>query len=206
MALFYQSATRNLPDGYTFRGAMLNDIPVIAYLFNQSQMNQLSGNNFPFAEMRTEWKTPQFNPALDVRLVFDQREHLIGYIEVWTVKGLETHPWLWGCVHPDYEGRGIGTALLRWAEARVTLAMELLPANWRVAPRFGTLRTLKTAPALCAALGWQLLQKDQDITLQPIKLASALRLAQNTGLPNCGVYSVYEKEIRPGKEPYPKVM
>jgi len=195
MAL-YQSPTRNLPEGYTFRGASINDIPIVAYLFNQRQSTSNGSGLFPMADMRNEWQTPKFNPAVDVRLVFDQREHLIGYIEVWTTAGLTAHPWLWGCVHPDYEGRGIGTVLLRWAEARVRLSSELVPANLRVAPHFGTQSTLKTAPALCEHLGWQPIITKHGIIPQARNLTSAARLVQ----PANSEYIVYEKEIRPGNE------
>jgi GNAT superfamily N-acetyltransferase len=206
MALFYQSPTRNLPTGYTFRGATLNDIPVVAYLFNQRQLTFTNSGYNPIAEMRKEWQTQKFNPAMDVRLIFDQREHLIGYIEVWTTFGLTAHPWLWGCVHPDYENHGIGTALLRWAEARVRLAMEPLPENLRIAPRFGTQHILKTVPALCEALGWQIIHAEEGIIPQAKKLTSAAHLTQNANMHTNFAYDIYEKEIRSGDETFPEVV
>lgn len=200
MALYYQSPTRNLPDGYTFRGATLSDIPVVAYLMNQRQITLPGGAAPSIAEMRQEWQTPHFTPALDVRLVFDQREHLAGYIEVWTDAGLGSHPWLWGCVHPNFEGRGIGTALLRWAEARVRLAMELLPPYLRVAPRFGARQAYKTAPALARTLGWQPVCADEAILPQVMHLTSTLLLVAGAA------YDIYEKEIRPGDDLIPVVI
>ena len=186
MALNYRSATRNLPDGYTFRGATLHDVPVVVYLFNQRQMTH--GVPSQVEDVRQEWQTLNFNPAMDVRLVFDQREHLIGTIEVWTMLPQFVQPWLSGCVHPDYEGRGIGTALLSWAEARVGLAMDMLPADKRFAARFGALRSLTTVQALCAALGWQ--RTDQESSpSHPFKTTSGvLRLLDDDA------YDVYKKE------------
>ncbi len=195
MALFYQSPTRNLPDGYTFCGATLKDIPVIIYLLNQRQMSNPNAGNLNFDEMRKIWQTSQINPALDVRLVFDRREQLTGYIEVWTNNELASQPWLWGCVHPAYEGRGIGTTLLRWAEARVRLALEILPKNLRVAARFGILSTLDKAPSLCQGLGWQLLCQPQ--TNKPGAMPG---LIQKTSLPVNSAYDIYEKVIRSADE------
>jgi len=191
MALFYQSPTRNLPEGYSFRGAMQNDIPVIAYLINQRQMSLSSTRNFSAAELKQAWQTPRFNPAMDVRLVFDPREQLIGFIEVWVSNGLATDlPWLCGCVHPDFEGRGIGTALLRWAEARVRMSLELMPARPRIAAHFGTQHALKTAPALCTALGWQQVSDEQKTASQ---MNGAVRLAQSSDLFANSAYDIYEK-------------
>ena len=206
MAFLHQSPIRDLPDGYTFRGATLNDIPVVTYLFNQRQLTFASAESLVLDEMRKEWQTPTFNPALDVRLVFDPREHLIGYIEVWTTPKLAAHPWLWGCVHPDYEGHGIGTAMLRWAEARVRLAMDLLPSHLRVAPRFGTQHNHHTASALCQALGWQLVRAEQGIMPQAKGLTSAVRLVQNAGLYTHPAYDIYEKVMRPGVEVCPEAL
>ncbi len=198
MAFFYQSPTRNLPAGYTFCGATLNDIPVIIYLLNQRKMCTPNACNFSYEEMRKEWQASKINPALDARLIFDQREKLAGYIEVWTADPLAAQPWLWGCVHPDYEGRGIGTALLRWAEERVRLAMEILPNNLRVAPHFSILKTLDKAPALCQALGWQLFNQERNSAAPVKRWLIAMRLAQHTGMLTRSAYDVYEKEIRSG--------
>ena len=152
MALLYRSAIRNLPDGYTFRGATLHDAPEVAWLFHQRFMISDTDASSHAEKIRKEWQSFNFNPAMDVRLVLDQREHLIGYIEVWTVFSPPVQPWLWGCVHPDYEGRGIGTALLSWAEARVRLAMELLPSGQRFAPRFGAPRALAASAPLLSTI------------------------------------------------------
>jgi GNAT superfamily N-acetyltransferase len=192
MALFYQSAIRNLPDGYTFRGATTKDLPTVINLFNQRQASAASHGNFNLDDLDRLWQTHSFNPAMDVRLVFDQREHLTGYIEVWSTNNPPCTPWLWGCVHPDYEGRGIGTALLRWAEARARLVLELLPHDQRTAARFGALHQLQTAHALCAALGWQPMPR----AVAASSLPGALRLVHNSGGETASGVDIYEKELR----------
>ena len=197
MALFYQSPTRNLPDGYTFYGATQNDIPVITYLLNQMKISSPNACNFSFEELRNGWKESNLNPALDVRLVFDQREQLAGYIEVWVNTSLAAQPLIWGCVHPGYEGRGIGTAMLRWAEARVRLTLELIPANQRLAPRLSILNSLPKAPSLCQALGWRLLSQAQSATPRPNSLIDLVQLARYSETSARPVYDIYEKELRP---------
>lgn len=192
MALFYQSPSRSLPEGYTFRGATLKDVPIVVQLLIQRQFGS-SNNSSRNRELLMEWQTRQFNPAMDVRLVFDQREHLIGYIEVWTMINQPAYPWLWGCVHPEFEGRGVGTALLRWAEARVQLALEMHPSYQPIAARFGALHNLQSAQTLCAALGWQPVPGASDAMAQTIKRNGALRLTQET----VSSYDIYEKEMLP---------
>ncbi|RPH59415.1 MAG: GNAT family N-acetyltransferase [Chloroflexi bacterium] len=190
MALSYQSPTRNLPDGYTFRGATFHDIPVAVHLFNLRQMADLGAGSFCVDDIRHEWQTPHFNPAMDVRLVFDRREHLIGYIEVWTINHPPVHPWLWGCVHPDFEGQGIGTTLLRWGEARVGLALDMLPVQQWIAPRFSTL-PVQRAHELCEHLGWRYVPSSAQLRQEAKKGTGALHLPETADLQ----YDVYEKAI-----------
>ncbi len=82
MALYHHSPTRYLPSGYTFRGANMNDVPAVVYLLNQRQMINNGQPSFHVEDFRREWQSPHFNPAMDVRMVFDLREVLVGYIEV----------------------------------------------------------------------------------------------------------------------------
>ena len=59
--------------------------------------------------IRNDWVSPGFDPAEDIRLVFAPDGTLVGYIEAWTTAKPPVHPWIWGRVHPDYSGNGIGT-------------------------------------------------------------------------------------------------
>lgn len=184
MALLYQSPTKSLPDGYTFCGAAMNDAPTVAHLLNQRYLKDTGMGDLCGENILREWQLPNFNPAMDVRMVLDRREALVGYIEVWITA---SHPWLWGCVHPDYEGRGIGTALLRWGEARVRFAIDNLTATPQAAPRFSAL-PVQRAHELCEALGWQQIHpKKAEIK----HVTGALRLPGNTN----HTMDVFEKTI-----------
>lgn len=184
MALYHHFPTQYLPSGYTFRGATLNDVPAIVYMLNQRQLRSVGLASFRAETFRHEWQTPRFNPAMDVRMVFDQRELLVGYLEVW-VNG--SHPWLWGCVHPDFEGHGVGSALLRWGEARVCLELDRLPADLQAAPRFSSL-PVPRAHELCEHLGWRKIHPKQA---EVKKVTGALHLPENANLQ----YDVYEKDL-----------
>jgi ribosomal protein S18 acetylase RimI-like enzyme len=104
-----------LPEGFTVRGARLEDVEPAIQLFNAWSQSVIQENEIMDVEaIRKEWVSPGFDPAKDVRLVFAPNGEMAGYIEVWTIAKPPVHPWIWGRVHPDYEGLGIGTWLLQW--------------------------------------------------------------------------------------------
>jgi len=181
MALYHHSPTSYLPGGYTFRGATLSDLASIVYLLNQRQLTETA---FRADGFRQEWQSRRCNPALDVRLVFDPREVLVGYLQFWMD---DNHPMLWGCVHPAFEGRGIGSALLRWGEARARLALDQFPVSLWTAPHFSTL-PVQRAHELCEHLGWQQI-RPQKAEIK--KVTGALHLPETADLQ----YHVYEKAI-----------
>lgn len=177
----YLSPRQFLPDRYTFYGASFQDLPAIVNLLNQRHICSAA---FSVEELRLAWQSPNFSPAMDARLVFDPREHLVGLIQVWMD---EARPLLWGCVHPDYEGLGIGSALLTWAEARVHLALDSLPVDAWFAPHFVAL-PVQRAHELCETLGWQQITPPQK---EMKRVTGALHLPENA---NRAVI-VFEKAI-----------
>ena len=54
-------------------------------------------------------------------------------MEVWDLFDPHTRINIWGRVHPDHQGRGIATSLLRWAEVRARQAIPRAPHGARVA-------------------------------------------------------------------------
>lgn len=127
-----------LPKGFTTRGAGLADAEEALKLFNiwaqavihQDELSSVS-------PLRNDWGTPGFDPEQDIRLVFSPEGTLVGYIEVWTIAKPPVHPWIWGRVHPLYEGRGIGTWLMNWGEERARQVLPSIPPDLRFAPRTG---------------------------------------------------------------------
>jgi len=80
---------------------------------------------------------------------------MVGYIEVWTTSKPPIHPWIWARVDPRYEGQGIGTTLLTWAEERAKKALAEVPADLRFAPQVGTYQEADAAKKLFADMGYQ---------------------------------------------------
>lgn len=149
--------TSTLPEGFSVRGAEESDLEAAIKLYNRWSQNILHEDEITIAEpILNEWRSPGFDPAEDIRLVFAPDGRMAGYIEVWKTAKPPVHPWMWGRVDPDFEGLGIGSWMLRWAEEHACLALQELPEGLRFAPRVGTYRPAVKAASLYMDLGYSL--------------------------------------------------
>jgi mycothiol synthase len=145
-----------LPEGFTMRGAVLDDVENALKLFNRWSRSVIHEDEITDAVgIRTEWSSPGFDPAEDIHLVLSPNGEMVGYIEVWTTVKPSVHPWMWGRVDPAYEGLGIGTYLLKWAEARAAKVLAEVPAELRVAPQVGTYQQAESAKQLFVDMGYK---------------------------------------------------
>jgi mycothiol synthase len=104
--------------------------------------------------LRNTWQVPGFDPTRDVYFVFSPEAALAGYLEVWTNADPPVHPFIWGIVAPEFQGRGIGTHLLAWGEQRARRVLEAVPPDIRVAPVAGTPAVIKSSKDLLENNGW----------------------------------------------------
>ncbi len=148
----------NLPAEFTARPGTMDDLTAVVDLLNTYSQHYLGIQGFTTSTQKNEWTTPKFNPETDIRLVFNSQGGLVGYIEVWTISNPPVHPWVWGRVHPDFVGQGIGTYLLDWGEKRSMQAIPLCPKDARVSYRLGTVSTIEPPKHLYQAFGLKLIR------------------------------------------------
>jgi mycothiol synthase len=131
----------------------MRDLEQAAALFNACSMAERGREEFDVEELRVEWNTPHFDLARDTRCILAPDGAFVGYVELW-----DSAPhivlWSWGRVHPDVRGRGLGTAMLAWTEARAQASLPGAPEGARVVLRQGVQATSKDAQALLAAKGY----------------------------------------------------
>jgi mycothiol synthase len=144
-----------LPEGFTVRGARLEDVEPALKLFNCWSQAVIQQDEITDPQdVRKEWLSPGFDPAQDIRLVFAPNGEMVGYIEVWTTAKPPVHPWIWARVHPDYEGMGIGTWMLQWGEERARQALKNVPDGMRFAPRVGIYSRAEKSKKLFEDMGY----------------------------------------------------
>ena len=156
-----------LPQGCTARGAKIEDVEPALALFNRWSRSVIGRDEITDTQVvRNEWVSPGFDPAQDIRLVFAANGQLVGYIEVWTTSKPLVHPWMWGRVDPDYEGLGIGTWLMHWAEQRALQELPSVPAELRFAPRVATAREAEKPKRLFEELGYHHIRSSYHMLIE----------------------------------------
>jgi len=157
----------SLPQGFTARGATMNDIEPDFALFNRWSRSVIGRDDFADPQsIRDEWQTPGVDPAEDIRLVFAPDGELVGHIEVWTTGDPPVHPQIWGRVDPSYQDMGISTWMMKWAEQRALHALPRVPVELRVAPRVGTYRQAEKAKKLFEDFGYHYIRSSYHMLIE----------------------------------------
>jgi len=130
-----------------------DDLEEAVDLFNLCSKHMMGKNEVTLSDVRVEWLLPDFDLQKATRVAVDGQGQLVGYVEVWDIDELPVDMWVWGRVHPEYEGLGIGSALMDWAVQRTRQAIRRVPQDLRVAMRSGTHNGYGPAVALFEDLG-----------------------------------------------------
>ena len=166
-AQFQKENIVELPEGFTARGANLNDVEAALVLFNRWSRSVIGRDEITVPDaIHNEWVSPGFDPAENIRLIFAPNGQMVGYIEVWTTSKPLVHPWMWGRVDPDYEDMGIGTWLLHWAEQRALQELPNVPAGLRFAPRVGTFREADKPKKLFEDMGYRHIRSSYQMLIE----------------------------------------
>ena len=144
-----------LPTHFTMRPAKMDDVEAVTALLNACAIEQIGEAQVEACEIRNRWQSPQFNLETDSQVVVAPDGKLVGHGGVWDV---QPHVRIYGGghVHPNYKGRGVGTALCQWVEERARQAIPKAPEGARVVLLQSTLGTDTSAQELLRKQGYQL--------------------------------------------------
>lgn len=83
-------------------------------------------------EAQAMYAQPGFHMETDTQLVTLPDGMVVGIAEFWDMVTPHVRPFGWVRTHPDFFGRGIGTYLKEWAEARAEKMLPTAPEGARV--------------------------------------------------------------------------
>lgn len=131
--------TSTLQPSFSLRPPTLDDVPAAVAMLNACWQDTVGTPSFSEDMLRINWAEPSFDYTRDVCLAVDS-DQVVGYCVVHCAAPYVSN-FLMPRTHPAQRGRGIGTALTQWGEARVAEHLNLAPPTARVTvgcSNFGT--------------------------------------------------------------------
>ncbi len=112
------------------RAPTMDDLGAVTRLINTCEIAQYGIAEITQETIRTEWQSPGFDLGTDAWVVVTPDNQLVGCGAVWHRKYV--HMWTEVDVHPDYNGHGVGTRLLRLAEVWAYQHITKAPPDARI--------------------------------------------------------------------------
>ena len=144
-----------LPEGYSARPATMADLERVVDFTNVFANAVIGSDDMSVGRLRSEWESPGFDPRKNVLLIETGRGDLVGDVAVLDTAEIPVDPRVYGFVHPDYEGQGIGSYLMAWAEQRAAEVLTRVPDDARVVTRVGIYHGHQPSAQLLEDRGYQ---------------------------------------------------
>lgn len=148
------------------RAPLREDLEVVLTTYNSFDIPKYGRPNQSLESILSIWNSPGFHLETDAWIVTAPAGQAIGYVHVWSDD--QMHFVTSGGVHPAYRQRGIGTALLRLAAARVREQVPQAPADARVTLATWSLNTAANAAEhrLLQREGYQVVRHAWDMRIE----------------------------------------
>ncbi len=150
-----QALEKPLEGNLIVRPVTIDDLENAISLFNLCTKLEMGVETNTIEDLRKEWETPKFDLATSTRAVFTPEGKMVGYVELIDIREPAVRPFVWGRVHPEYRGRGLGTMLIQWGEERGRQAIDRCPPEARVVLGTWAHESAHDGKALLEANGFQ---------------------------------------------------
>jgi mycothiol synthase len=142
--------THILPDGYTTRAPTLDDAQALADMIAACDMTDMGTSDTNVDEVLADWEGIDLDDEAVAVIAPDGS--LVAYAD------LQNHGYVdiavYGYVHPDHRGRGIGAWLVAWGEDWARGRAHLAPESARISAKHFVVDTNAGAKQLLSALGY----------------------------------------------------
>jgi mycothiol synthase len=129
-----ESFIKLIEAGYQVRPASIQDLLQAVPMFNTAETELSGAGDWTVERYEREWLQSGIDLDASTRLVLAPDGGVVGCVELWDLSNPPARPWIWGRVHPNWQGQGIGSAMLDWAIQTSRRALERLPDDARLAP------------------------------------------------------------------------
>lgn len=145
MMIKEQTKQQSIEKRFIIRPPQMSDLDDVLEMLEISDLTMVGEIENSAESLKTDWTHPKISIERNLRLVTTQEGRIIGYAEVWDNNDPLSSIGYWARVHPEFEGQGIGSYLLNWAEALSRKSMTKAPEGTRVALDAGSVSTYQPA-------------------------------------------------------------
>lgn len=117
---------------YIYRPATLDDVDTFYELYRMEHIESYGNFGMTREEVAAELTLPNFDLSQHSQYVYTQDGQNIAFAELRYWREIPIRPYLYGYVHPEYRGKGIGTRLLAWGLKQAEIFLPLVPEDARV--------------------------------------------------------------------------
>jgi mycothiol synthase len=121
----------SLPSGYTSRAPVLADAPAVAALIAACELAETGATKMTTEELLGDWQG--IDPAEEAVVVLTPRGGIAASADVLNRSYVSVS--VYGYVHPDERGRGLGRWLVEWGERWTRGRIDRAPADARIEVR-----------------------------------------------------------------------
>lgn len=146
-------AAAAISETFRLRAPTMDDLAAVVEVMNAHSLACQGIAEYTVERMRAEWTAPRFVLAESARVAAAPDGRIVGYAALWDTADVLVRAWADGYVHPDFEGQGIGTLLLAWAEARARQSLPRVPEGARYTLDASTVSAFEPAVRLFQEFG-----------------------------------------------------
>ncbi|MEJ2013274.1 MAG: GNAT family N-acetyltransferase [Anaerolineales bacterium] len=155
-----------LERGFEVRAGSPRDLRYVVPMLNRSSMAMYGSSEFRLARYHAKWRAPDLDVLADTRVVYNADGRPVALGEIWRLMDPPVHPTFWGRVDPEWEGLGIGSALLGWARLRALQSTADVPAGRRITLRTFVPRDYAPAVELMLGAGLQPIRSSWEMEIE----------------------------------------
>jgi len=119
-------------DDMVFRPASGDDLEAFYQLYRMEHIESYGSFGMTRDELGEEWDFPGFDLSQHTHEAFTSEGQMVAYGELRSWRDVPVRPILYGYVHPDYRGQGIGTRITQWGIQQAECFFPHVPEDARV--------------------------------------------------------------------------